>query len=411
MNQIKPYLLSIIAGVVLIALLIGAAIFSPRGTINGRELNSVEVKAQLDSKVKGFANLVKRARKGDPVGGPPWDPVIDAEIQRLTNDYLLTPRWAKEIEPNVIKYRQQLKDIQTDLVARSKNLHEPISENRDLLAWFTAYQAQTAQFVTQLRDANCLVVPEDTRTAQTTGLQPPGDLATVGGASAHEDNPLDPATGATLRGVLGLFTRTGPLPPADEHAQLTTRFRIIQALGRVVLASAADARPNPVVDPDQTVRRPAAIAGLEWARDTEPLLGVTASYATYIRLTLTLHGTESSLLATLAGLESLERPIAIVAGSTLTRQDRLPAGRRRTVDAAGEPAAAVAELKVDLVVLDYSKMPDPTAETLESLQQPYGMPSGIPGGYPGSDDPMGMPPGMPPGMPMDMQPGMEGGFE
>lgn len=414
MNQIKPYLFWIIAGVLLLVLLIGAVVTAPRGTIGSNQLNSVEIKAQLDTKVKAFTNLVKRARKGDPVGGPPWDPVIDAEIQRLTNDYLLTPKWADAIKPNVEEYRKQLAAIQTDLVERSKNLHQPISENRDLLAWFTAYQAQTAQFVTQLRDAHCLVVPEETQTARTTGIRPPGGRATVGGAPTNEDNPLDPATGAKIRGVLGLFTRSGPLPPAEEHALLTTRFRIIQALGRVVLASAADTRPNPVVDPDQTVRRPAAIAGLEWARDTEPLLGVTASYATYVRLSLTLHGTESALLATLAGLESLERPIAIVAGSTLTRQDRLPAGRRRTVDSDGEPVAALAELKVDLVVLDYSKMPDPTAENLESLQQPQGLPGGLPGGYPGSDYPMGMPPGMPMGMPPSGMPpdtGMEGGME
>lgn len=403
MNQIKPYLFWIIAGVLLLVLLIGAVVTAPTGMIAGKELNSVEIKAQLDSKVKGFANLVKRARKGDPVGGPPWDPIIDAEIQRLTNDYLLTPRWADAIKPNVEEYRKQLAAIQTDLVQRSKNLHEPISENRDLLAWFTAYQTQTAQFVAQLRDANCLVVPEDTRTVRAAGLRPPGGRATGGGAPTNDDNPLDPATGATIRGVLGLFTRTGPLPPAEEHALLTTRFRIIQALGRVVLASVAETRPNPVVDPDQIVRQPAAIAGVEWARDTEPLLGVTASYATYLRLSVTLHGTESSLLATLAGLESIERPIAIVAGSTLIRQDRLPAGRRRTSDSEGDPAAALAVLTVDLVVLDYSKMPDPTAETLESLQQPGSLPGSLPSSVPSR---------LPSGLDSrNMPPGMEGGFE
>lgn len=393
MNQIKPYLFWIVAGVLLLVLLIGAVVTSPRGTIAGNTLDSVGVKAHLDTKVRDFKNLVQRARKGDPVGLP-WDPVSDEQIQRLTNDYLLTTKWADAIKPNVEEYRKQLAAIQEDLVNRSKPLHEPVSTSRDLLTWFTAYQEQTGQFVAQLRDANCLVVPVDPTVRS--GIRPGGGrTAGAGATTLGEEDPLDPATGAKIRDVVGLFTRTGPLPPAEEHALLTTRFRVIQALGRVVLASDVATRANPVVDPEQIVRRPAAIAALEWARGTDPLEGVTASYATYLRLSLTLHGTESALLATLAGLESLERPIAIVASSTLTRQDRLPAGARRVIGGDGEPAAPVAVLKVDLVVLDYSKMPDPTSESLQSLQQPQGIPAGYPGGLPGqfpSDMPAGMPP-------------------
>lgn len=397
MNQIKPYLFWIVAGVLLLILVIGAVVTSPTGTIGGNTLDSVGVKAHLDTKVRDFKNLVQRARKGDPVGLP-WDPVSDEQIQRLTNDYLLTTRWADAIKPNVEEYRKQLAAIQEDLVNRSKILHEPVSASRDLLAWFTAYQEQTGQFVAQLRDAKCLVLPVDG--VARPGIRSPGGRTMGTGTTAlGEENPLDPATGAKIRDVVGLFTRTGPLPPAEEHALLTTRFRVIQAIGRVVLASDVATRANPVVDPEQTVRRPAAIAALEWGRDTDPLEGVTASYATYLRLSLTLHGTESALLATLAGLESLERPIAIVAGSTLTRQDRLPAGARRPVDGAGDPAAPVAELKVDLVVLDYSKMPDPTSESLQSLQQPQGIPGGLETGYPG-----GLPGQYPPGVPTDMPP-------
>lgn len=397
MNQIKPYLFWIVAGILLLVLLIGAVVTSPRGTIGSNTLDSVGVKAHLDTKVRDFKNLVQRARKGDPVGLP-WDPVSDEAIQQLTNEYLLTTKWADAIKPNVEEYRKQLAAIQEDLVNRSKNLHEPISASSDLLAWFTAYQEQTGKFVAQLRDANCLVLPVDP--AVRPGARPGGGRTMGGGTTTLSDeNPLDPATGAKIRDVVGLFTRTGPLPPAEEHALLTTRFRVIQAIGRVVLASDVETRANPVVDPEQIVQRPAAIAALEWSSGTEPMEGVTASYATYLRLSLTLHGTESALLATLAGLESLERPIAIVAASTLTRQDRLPAGTRRVVDGDGEPAAPAAVLKVDLVVLDYSKMPDPTGENLESLQQPQGIPGGYPGGFPG-----GLPGGYPPGVPTGMPP-------
>ncbi len=398
MNQIKPYLFWIIAGVILLALIVGGYLTTPTRQVNGTTMNAAEVKNYLDGKVKGFQNLVKRAAKGDPTGVP-FDPVQDSDIKHLTEDYLLTTKWAARIRPNVEEYRKQLKVIQADLVGRSKVLHEPISESNQQLQWFTAYQEKTGQFVVQLRDANALVVPVEAQTTRRGGrgaFAPTGADSNTGAAAGTDEDPLSPTTGSKIRDVLGLYTRKGDLPTADEHPLLTTRFRIVEALGRVVLASDVDTKPNPVVDAKQIVHRPAAIAGLEWSRDSEGFTDpVTSRYATYVRLTLTLQGTESALLATLAGLESMDRPILLVAGSTLSRQDRLEAGARRMTDSDGNPYAAVAVMTVDLLALDYSQMPDPSnASGSAPLTNPANTSGNNPGmnqqGAPGSH--MGPPP-------------------
>jgi len=403
-NQIKPYLFWIIAGVLLLVLIIGGYLTSPTATVNGTTMNAAEVKNHLDTKVKGFQNLVKRAAKGDPTGVP-FDPVLDSDIKRLTEDYLLTTKWADRISPNVDEYRKQLKVIHADLVARSKVLHEPISESRQQLQWFTAYQEKTGQFVVQLRDAKALVVPVDGQTSRRGGLAPvqPAPRAGFGGVTTGTDeDPLSPTTGSKIRDVLGLHTRKGDLPTAEEYPLLTTRFRIVEALGRVVLASDVDTKPNPIVDAKQVVHRPAAIAGLEWSRDSEGFSDpVTSRYATYVRLTLTLHGTESALLAALAGLESMDRPIMLVAGSTLTRQDRLAAGARRLTDSVGDPFAAAAVMTVDVLALDYSQMRDPTSGAASAPSLTPAMTPGMPGN-PGN--PMGPPGSYPPEGPSSQPP-------
>jgi len=409
-NQIKPYLFWIIAGVLLLVLIIGGYLTSPTATVNGTTMNAAEVKNHLDTKVKGFQNLVKRAAKGDPTGVP-FDPVLDSDIKRLTEDYLLTTKWADRISPNVDEYRKQLKVIHADLVARSKVLHEPISESNQQLQWFTAYQEKTGQFVVQLRDAKALVVPVEgtsSRRAGRGGIAPMLAVPSAGGAAAGTDeDPLSPTTGSKIRDVLGLYTRKGDLPTADEHPLLTTRFRIVEALGRVVLASDVDTKPNPIVDAKQVVHRPAAIAGLEWSSDREGFSDpVTSRYATYVRLTLTLHGTESALLATVAGLESMDRPIMLVAGSTLTRQDRLAAGSRRLTDSDNEPFAAVAVMTVDLLALDYSQMPDPTSGAASAPLATPGMTPGSPGNF--GNPPLGSPGQYPPGAPDSQPPGSPG---
>jgi hypothetical protein len=414
-NQIKPYLFWIVSGVALVVILIGAVLFAPTGEIGGKSMNASEVKSQLDSKIAKFKDLHKRAQKGDPQGI--WDPVLDDDIRQLTNDYLLTPRWAEQINPNVDDYSKQLGAIRTNLVTRSKVLHEDITKSSDRLAWYTAYQEQSGAFVTQLRDAGCLVLPATPRSGRAAaprfGVPAAGGGATTGGDS----DPLNPSTGAKIREIVGLFTSSGDLPPATDHPLLTTRFRIVQAIGRVVMASGVETRPNPVVKNEKPSIRPAAIVKLEWSRGEDPLVGVTASYATYIRLTMTMSGTESALLAALAGLESLEKPVAIVVSSTLSRQERLAAGARKVMDDQGEPYSAVADMAVDVVILDYTEMPDPTSAELGTLAQPSasggipGMPPGGgmgEGGYPfGPGGPGGGMPGMPPGgggMPPDFGP-------
>lgn len=373
MNQIKPYLFWIVAAAVLVLILVGSWIFAPRGTWNGNTVNAVEAKEALDAQSAKFKDLVRRVDNGDPL--LPVDPVIPGEVDKLINDHLLTEKWEPVINDTVSAYGKQLQALRENLVARSTVLHEKIADSTDQLRWYRTYREKTGEFVTMLRDAGCLVLPKSAAT--TAARTTPMGGATP--ASSGEDDPLDPSSGATIRGIVGLFTqnRSGELPPVDLHPQLTTRFRVVEAVGRVVLASAVATRENPVIAFKGTSSAPAAIASLEWSNDNKPLEGDTGKFATYIRLTLQLQGSESALLAALAGLESLDKPIGIVVSSTLSRQERLPSGERLTGDGDGFRAAS-ANLTVDLMILDYSQMPDPTAENLQTLQ-PAGGPSGLPG--------------------------------
>lgn len=378
MNQIKPYLFWIVAGVVLVLILVGAWVFAPSGQWNGSSVDAYQAKDALDGQSTQFKDLVRRVGKGDPI--LPVDPVVPGEVDRLIKDHLLTQGWEPVINATVSDYGKQLQALRTDLVNRSKVLHEPVGDPRNLLGWYTAYREKTGAFVASLRDAGCLVLPR-TSVPRSLGT---GAMAPAAGAG---DDPLDPSSGAAIRGVLGLFTQntTGELPPADLHPQLTSRFRIVEAIGRVLLASAVETRENPIIDFKGSVATPAAIASLDWSSDNKPLEGDTGKFSTYIRLTIQLQGTESALLAALAGLESLEKPIGIVVSSTLSRQERLASGERLTGNG-DDFRAAPANLSVDLMILDYSQMPDPTTENLQTLQQ---APGGLPGL--GGSSPMGMP--------------------
>jgi hypothetical protein len=186
---------------------------------------------------------------------------------------------------------------------------------------------------------------------------------------------------------------------------LTTRFRVVQTVGRVLLASGVSTAANPVVNHDAVSDRPAALVALEWQTDTEPLQGKTGEYANYVRMNLRLHGSESALMAALAGFESLERPLGVVVGSKLERLDRQPAGARPDLRG-GAFYAAPALLTLELVIFDYTDMPDPRA----GIAAPQVPRSAAMPGMPGMPAGMGMPPMGPGGMPAGMAPSMAPGI-
>jgi hypothetical protein len=414
MNQLKPYLLWIVAGVLFLVLVILMAVFTPTVELEGAPKDAYEIKAILDQDAKKLKALAKRARTGDPVGV--FDPQSETDIHKLTNDYLLTKEWLDVINPHVAKYGQQLGQIREDLLARSKVLNEPVAPTDDRLQWYTIYQKLTGELVAKLRDGSCLVMPMDARStfhqpspaAMPVGAPPgmgvpPGGGTPAAGSATGES--LDPETSAKLRSLVGLFTREGDYPDTDQHPLLTTRFRIAERIASAILASEAETLPNPLVPSSGGVRAPAAISSWEWKQDSEPLDPPVGDYAKPWRLTLTLEGSESALTAALARIESLDRPILVVLGSTLSRIERTTAGARRLQGPRGEAIVAPATLELQVLVLDFSQMPELTpgaAPAAGSGQHQSGMngPPGMPPGMPNMTG--GPPPGM--GPPANYQP-------
>lgn len=356
MNQIKPYLFWIVSGVLLLVLLVlGLFVLSPTDeSIDGNPRDAYEVKELLDTESKKLQELSARARRGDP--NRVFDPQDAGDIATLTNDYLLTKEWKGVIDPHVEKYDQQLRALRQDLVDRSASLRKEISADHGKLPWYTAYESITADLINRLRAAGALVVPEATRPVM--GGFPTGPGA---GPAAAGDDPLDAKKGSRIRDILGLVTTTS-LPESTEHDLLTRRFRTVEAVAGAVLASEAEALPNPMVGPTSPVRSVAAVTGLEWKPEgSEPLEGSLASYAQPIRCVVNLQGTESALTAALARLESLERPVLIVLGATFSRIARAPSGARKPQLANGDSVVAPAALSVELLVLDFTEMPDLTS--------------------------------------------------
>lgn len=419
MNQVKPYLLWIIAGALFLVLVILMAVVTPTVELDGSSKNAYEVKQILDQEAKKLKALAKRARNGDPPGV--YNPEFESDIRKLTNDYLLTDRWQKVINPHVVKYGEQLAQIREELRARSAVLTEPVARTSDLLQWYTPYQKLTGELVAQLREAGCLVLPEVKSSATRSVAHPPAgfpgmppELSPDSGATATggEVQTLDPERSATLRSLVGLYTSAGDLPAREQHPLLTARFRIAEVIAKAVLASTAETLPNPVIAGAAPPPAPAAIAGWEWLQTSEPLDPPVGSYAEPWRFTVTLQGSESALIAALANIESLERPVLIVLGSTLSRIDRMSPGARTLHGPKGATKAASARLQIDVLVLDFTAMPElvpgepvPVRESA-SPGMPDMMPGGFPGGMPFPGDFGGQPLPTVPGPP---QPGGGGG--
>jgi len=405
MNQLKPYLFWIISGVILLILLIlGLFVLSPTDeSIDGTPRDAYEVKSLLDTDAKKLQELSKRAKRGDP--NRVFDPQVKGDIDTLTNDYLLTKDWKGVIDPHVEKYDQQLKALRQDLIDRSAVLRKEITSDHGKLQWYTTYEAVTADLVTRLRTARALLVAE-TGTATSTFVPSAGG-GPAAGVGAVGDDPLHPQKGSRIRSVLGLLTTTS-YPEPTEHDLLTRRFRIVEAVATAVLASEAEALPNPLVGAAVPPRSPAAITSWDWKTDTaETLEGGISTYATPVRCTVGLQGSESSLGAALARLESLERPVVIVLGVTFARIDRAPSGARKPLHANGDAVIAPATVTVELLVLDFGQMPDLTSVAAPSAS---GAPPGMhgPGGPIPNGSGMGTP-AMPSGSSDEtMNPGRSG---
>jgi hypothetical protein len=334
-KQIKPYTFWIVCGVI-VMIELGLIAFWPITNEAGE--SPEEVKSKLDQDFVKLKDLYDRAGR-EPKG------VFDAEnpddIENLTKNYLLTPKWKGVLQPHVDKYNLQLTSIRKDLAARSAVLHAPIADSGDLFSWYTAYAGKTKEIMLSLRNAGALVVE----------------------AGNQEDSDFE--NGSRIRTQVGFFTKGERTPEAAQHPLLTTRFRIIEKLAQAIMAQGATAIPNPVVktgrEADLETKRPAQIKGMDWKQTGEAdkaLSGPIAEYASAYELLVTLEGTTSVLVATQAAIEHISEPVMIVTGGTLGARGNVAAGARKHT--ADEPM----NLRLTIVVVDFSRIVN-TASTEE----------------------------------------------
>lgn len=333
-KQIKPYTFWIVAGVIVVIELGVLFLYSPTDA-NGR--TPEQVKSALDEDFKKLEDLYERAGRV-PTGV--YDPENPTDIANLTTQYLLTPRWKSVLQPHVDRYTVQLGDVRKDLAERSAVLHQPVAESGDLFAWYGAYTGKTKEVLLKLRNAKALAKLADEK---------------------PEDLDLENSHRARKRA--GFFTKDTKTPEASEHALLTTRFRIMEAVSEAVMGAKAKVAASPVVktvrDADLAVPACAAIADVEWKQLGDPdkaLGGGLETQAVPYELVLTLEGSASTLLAATSAIERIVQPITVVIGGSLGgRQLNQSNGAYQP----GERKAAANETmvaKLNVVILDFTKI-------------------------------------------------------
>ena len=326
-KQLMHYKFWLACGAIIVIEL-GLIAFYPLTNDNGE--TPEEVKNKLDQDYKKLEDLYERAGR-EPKG------VFDAEdpkdIDNLTKLYLLTPRWKNVLQPHVDKYNQQLTAIKQDLVTRSKVLHEPIADSGDLFSWYTTYAGKTKELLIALRNAQAIVIAPDNK----------------------EDNDFE--NGAAIRARVGFFTKVEKTPEAKEHAQLTTRFRIIEKIAQAVIKNASSSVANPIVkvgkESELEQKKCAIFTSVEWKQSSdsnEVLANDVGQYAGAYEFTVTLEGSTSTLIATEAAIERIAEPVMVVVGSTLSARGAQPAASRKNI--ADEPMI----MRITVAVLDFSKI-------------------------------------------------------
>ena len=335
MKQLKPFLLWIILGAVLLVEIGWWVLSIPDIDVVGNKAQAQEVKNALDTEYKHLVELDRRAKNGNPLGV--FDAEKEADIQRLTNDHLITPAWKDVLEPHVRRYEQQLAEIKQHLAGRSKHLSEPIAASSDKFGWYTTYQNLTEEQLRKLYAAGALVLPSSARSGNAPNAPAPEP---------------DFATNSSLRTIAGFFTKASENPEASEHPVLTRRFRTMERIITVLLGATASNLPNPLADPVEPPQRaPAAIAGVSWESSENQVGGDVATYASGWKLTLTLEGQLSAVVASISALEhpnGPEAPVLIVTGSEIARKPTYTAGERKDVGA--EPVTA----RISLLILDFT---------------------------------------------------------
>jgi len=359
MSKIRPYLFWVVCGIVLLIEL-GFLLFVSPSSKNG---SPSEVKQHLDEQNKILDKLHVQAMAGSP-GMRAFNPLNAADISDLETKWLATKNWKGVLSDLLTQYQAQEDDILAYLGQRSQVLHKNISSLSDPFGWYDAYQQATAELLKQLYEQKCIVVPNPTAQPGAMGMPPAGMMpsgmanqlagqaaagapapgAAPGGTAVADSGSSEPKFGTDqgLRGVLGFLTTTS-YPEADQHDLLTTKFRVMEMIGNVLLNTKATNDTSPILKSRPPTEAHAKLQSTSWKDTSDDVLA----------LQITLQGPLSAVLAVEAVLEENkggeDEPLRVVLGATLTRKDFI-AGERLGKNA--EPVI----LTLDLAVLDFTSM-------------------------------------------------------
>lgn len=348
MDKVKPYMFYIVCGVLLLIEFVLMAVVSPSNveapdsTVEQSKRDADSAYSQKLTRDEPPLGLERRAdktlsRPGQLLPENPRQPEKEEHVSEILDNYIIHKEWNDIFQLVVNDYREQLANIQAELVRLSEALGEPVSSSSDPGQWYQAYQQSSVRLLTLALQNEVMVEPAKPRNPAGAGggafgggfgaqpPQPAPGVTTGGQGDDWTETELEET--AALRTVIGLYTAAGQFPPADEHAKLTTRLRIIERVIEALVRSQVQALPNPnlvsaenqeMSVPEVTGPTRATVVSLTWG-DSKP---AAMRGATYHAFELKLQGTPSALLAAVARLDSLDTPIAVRLGSTWAQAEQ-----------------------------------------------------------------------------------------
>jgi hypothetical protein len=360
MSKIKPYIFWIICGTVLLIELVCFVVISP--SANGK--SPTEIKKALDDQKKELDKLRDKANNGFPGDQRIFDPNKPTDIADLKSKWLTTLAWQPGLTKLLNDYQSQMDDVLEYLKKRSQPLHRAISTEEDGFHWYEAYAKATGDLLEEMYHKKCLNIPPKNANPNPAGgppnaSQPPLSVqdqianqanANGGGhpdasapAASSDDSQPNFQTDSSLREVAKFIT-TSNYPKPEEYEQLTTRFRIMEMVGKVLLRTTATNLTSPMLKQRPPLESPAKLFSTAWGSDNSDDV---------ISLKITLYGPLSALLAAEAALEENkdgnDEPVRIVTGASLDHKEYAKGER------IGIPAELV-YLHLDLAILDFTAL-------------------------------------------------------
>ncbi len=392
MNKVRPYLFWIICGAIVLIELVLMLGFAP----SEGETTPEQAKENVDKAKRSLDKKQKKAVHAPPANRE-FDPLVKADIDELTNDYLATDSWKPPLSAELQRYSEQLTKIKTHLLDRSAILHTKISSEQNI-QWYDAYVKATSELMQKLYDSGCLKLPK----AGVPGM-PPGVGGPVGGvpsgggpaaisaaraggdSSGSAADAADPKPNfnddAGTRSVAGFktFQRYDDL----QYDELTLHYHIMD----MVAGALEDAVASNLASPAALNKKPSD-SHVKLVKTVPAQEGGGGDENVHV-VTITLEGPLSALLAAEAALEENrngQQAVRAVIGGKLWR----PA---YTGDEALHVSSEPLDMELEIAFLDFTDLTNVNTDVMPQAKAappaPPPKPASAPARPAGGDEPGG----------------------